>query len=507
MLKKNENRAIRTTGMAYCLTALFVVCLLFVALPARAIDGIQGVDAEGVWHLSASNPFLPNFSYAREDANRPSFIKIVGEDSVSANPDIEQFCADALDINFRVNRTFIDPFSPSYIRLMEEGVPFIREHRLVFHHMEVRGGASPEGSYWNNARLARERAQALIDTLGRHVNLPLDNQFEIVSVPEDYEYLAVLVSRADDPDKEAILDIINRYRGDDEATKAALRNLKQGTVWKRLLADYYPALRSARVIFYFISLEPARPHGPVAGSAVQNTLPSIANVYYKAAIERLREPMLSVKTNLLYDAFFVPGVAYDPIVNVEAEYYIRNSKWSIVGEYEFPWWSNDEGMRPDSKHHYFQALNGQLEARRYFAFNSDNEALAYAHNGHYLSAYAGTNKFDFCLDSKLGEGVQGEGWGAGLGYGYVLPLGGQGSRWKLEFLVKAGYYVTRYDPYYYQATYDNDHQFVEGKYYYDWAGSKENFIPRNWRFRWFGPTGVGVTLSYDLLYRNVKLRK
>lgn len=483
-----------------------VLLLSFIALPVTA--------EEPVWKLTASNPFIPrsyNCVYARNAAAaspmRPSFIKIVGTDSIDANHGVERFCSEALDVNFRVNRTNIDTNSESYRRLIQEGVPFIRQHGLVFHHLEVRGGASPEGAYWNNERLARQRAQALVDTLGHYVQLPEDQQFDIVTIPEDYEYLAILIARSDDPEKEAILDVIDRYRGDDLATKDALRRLNGGTTWYRLLTNYFPQLRSARVIFYFVSLDAAPIKGPVANPALPTTLPPMTSIYYKLLFPTQREPMLSVKTNLLYDLFFVPGVAFDPVLNVEVEYYPRNSKWSILGEYEFPWWSDDEGMRPDSKHHYFQALNGQLEVRRYFAFNAGNEERALRHTGHYLSAYAGINMYDFCFDSKHGEGVQGEGRGFGLGYGYVLPLGGLDSRWKLEFLVKAGYYVTLYDPYTYMPNYDpTTHEFLYGRYYYDWAGLSKDFIRRNYRFRWLGPTGVGVTLSYDLLDRKVKFK-
>ena len=57
-----------------------------------------------------------------------------------------------------------------------------------------------------------------------------------------------------------------------------------------------------------------------------------------------------------------------------------------------------------------------------------------------------------------------------------------------------GYYETRYDPYHAGDPY-------KGKYYYDWEGDVEDFIRRNHRLRWFGPTGVGISVSYDLLYR------
>ena len=41
-------------------------------------------------------------------------------------------------------------------------------------------------------------------------------------------------------------------------------------------------------------------------------------------------------------------------------------------------------------------------------------------------------------------------------------------------------------------------------YYYKWTGDADLFKKRQYRFTWFGPTRVGITLSYDLLYRRVQ---
>ena len=70
-------------------------------------------------------------------------------------------------------------------------------------------------------------------------------------------------------------------------------------------------------------------------------------------------------------------------------------------------------------------------------------------------------------------------------------------RWKLEAFVRVGYYYSLYDPYHASDPFN-------GKYYHDWEGMPEDFIPRNHRLRWFGPTGAGVTISYDLIYKRVK---
>lgn len=202
---------------------------------------------------------------------------------------------------------------------------------------------------------------------------------------------------------------------------------------------------------------------------------------------KLREPMLSIKTNLLYDAVVIPDHGFKPASNVEVEYYFRNSNWSALAEFDSPWYSEEPG------HFYFQLQNWQLEGRRYL--NLGKNSVPYSHNGLYVSAYAMYNQYDLCFNAE-GNGKQGEGAGAGLGIGYVKPISKNG-KWKLEFSLKAGYYESHYDPYHYGEK-------NNGKYYYDWNGNESDFIRRNWRFRWVGPTSVGISLSYDILSRKVK---
>ena len=41
-------------------------------------------------------------------------------------------------------------------------------------------------------------------------------------------------------------------------------------------------------------------------------------------------------------------------------------------------------------------------------------------------------------------------------------------------------------------------------YYYRWTQSPELFKKRQYRHTWVGPTRVGITISYDLLFRKIK---
>lgn len=142
----------------------------------------------------------------------------------------------------------------------------------------------------------------------------------------------------------------------------------------------------------------------------------------------------------------------------------------------------------NGRHKYFQARNYQLETRRYF-----KPEMTFS--GWFLSAYAHACMYGVGLDSK--RGWQGEGAGAGLGAGYVLPLGKSRS-WKMEFSIQAGYFYTGYDQYVYKDPVTGEDT---GLYYYNWTGSAEDFVPRQYRWSWVGPTRVGISLSYDLFKR------
>ena len=79
-----------------------------------------------------------------------------------------------------------------------------------------------------------------------------------------------------------------------------------------------------------------------------------------------------------------------------------------------------------------------------------------------------------------------------------MPLS-RNEHWRLEFSLQAGYFTTKYDPYQYENPVDPT--YTDNLYYYKWTLSPSLFKERQYRWNWFGPTRVGITLSYDLLYR------
>lgn len=210
-----------------------------------------------------------------------------------------------------------------------------------------------------------------------------------------------------------------------------------------------------------------------------------------------RREFLSVKTNLLFYGVYMPS-GYDrwcPIPNVAVEYYPKKGHFTFGGSFDFPWWQDY------AAHKYFQIRNYQLEARYYLrrgdlASNPPGEGPAF--RGLYFQGYAHGGLFGICFDAN--RGWVGEGFGAGVGVGYVMGLSRKG-HWRLEFGLQVGFFHCKYDPYQYENPVDPNYR--DGLYYYKWTQSPSLFKKRQYRYTWLGPTRVGVTLTYDLLYRRI----
>lgn len=336
--------------------------------------------------------------------------------------------------------------------------------------------SSPEGTRSHNVELSLQRAEAVRDFI--LTNLPestaLDpNDIHLFSMGENWKGLT--------EELEANYHLLNRDRvlkimhadipGDTK--KWRLRNLDNGFTYSWIIQHHMPILRVATWVGVYASEPEVEPDTVPVPEPEPEIVPEPEPVLEAdtlvPAVEEVKKPRRlkwALKTNLLYDAALLP--------NIGIEYYPRNSHWTVLADYTFSWWSNKK------KHFYMQAINGSLEARRYFKKD--------VHTGHYLSAYGNANLYDFSFDAE--RAWQGEGWGVGLGYGYVWRPW-KNTRWRLEAFVRVGYYHSVYDPY---------HAGDAGsdKYYYDWDEPIENFIRRNHRLRWIGPTGAGLTISYDL---------
>ena len=455
-------------------------------------------------------------------ANYP-FIRFVEPDAPAIVPlSDDEFLDKAGKVVFRVNR--FDAFTnDSLLTLLErEVLPMINKDSLKLVRVVVRGAASPEGPYANNRMLGRRRVQTLYDFLRARLTVPVqEDAADIEAVSEDYRLLLAMMRRAGDRDVDLVQRLCDRHLPKDEYTvlKGKLQIVHGGSLWQRLLRDYFPELRAARLVLYFekanepnepdTTTEPNEANEANEVNEPQETDETQETLVPETPALKLRIPrreVLSIKTNVLLDLAYMPGYnRWCPIPNVAIEFYPLKGHFTYGLSFDCPWWQHYDA------HKFFQIRNYQVESRYYFktgrsykslaayranGVNEANEKPKAAYSGVFLSAYAHAALFGICFDAN--HGWEGEALGAGIGAGYVLPISKSG-HWRLEFAAQVGFLYSGYDPYQYENPVNP--AYTDHLYYYKWTGRKADFRERQYRFSWFGPTRVGITLSYDILYR------
>ena len=453
---------------------------------------LSAVMAEKPSSVAAQNRMTSDYLLKVGDTIVKRILPKPVSDSIYANTDYS-------DIHFRLNKAELD------ISYLDNGLTLLRLDHVIdslgvenIAAIEIVSQSSPEGSLDRNTWLTENRSRVIVNYMNR-VFPELKNKISLNKIVESWDNLASYVEMDPNMEQETIdrvLEIIESQKYSIATKKHQMQftlgnDPNVGDVYAYLTKYYYPVIRNSG-IYILHMIKPRTPINQEPEGLNITDVPSSFNenidsipISQPPVITRKR-PLLAVKTNLVYDGFFTKDFGWAPIYNVELELYpTEHGRWTTLLEYEFPWHCDDY------RHLYLQILNLQFEARRYFKKQS-------RHSGHYLSGYLGANLYDICFDQKAGHGYQGEGFGFGLGYGYVLPLGRRpDTRWKLEFFLKGGFYMTFYDPY------DAGSPFA-GKYYYDWYLDPKLFIRRNQVLRWTGPTGAGITISYDLLNKTVK---
>ena len=431
----------------------------------------------------------------RHDAEYP-FIIISTENQDQA-PQIsdEEFYTISTGVIFEVSKTDIRPDDPFFTLYKDQILPRINQQHLQLRKVFVRGAASPEGSYANNRRLGQARSKALLDALRSQLrNQYIETNSEVSSITEDYGYLCQLMKEAADADYTTVQRIYDDCQGNEPRIKQQLMAAQGGRLWQRLLKEYFPKLRSARLILWFS--EPDREHAPLSDvtqlqagplTFIDRPEPQPAP-FAVPSQDSTRRHLIAIRTNLAHDFLYMPQFGWALSPNIQFEYY------PLDGRYTY-----NIGMTWGTHRHwdtqeFFQVRDIQLELRRYF--RGGGEFL-----GLYASAYAHGNKFGIGLSPT--KGWEGEGGGAGLGVGYVWPLNKRGN-FRFEVMATVGYYRTYYDPYVYGNPVTGT---IDGDYYYDYYGSASDFKERNHAFSWFGPTNLGIQLTYDILYRRNKTVK
>lgn len=301
-----------------------------------------------------------------------------------------------------------------------------------------------------------------------------------------------------------MLSIIDRGLADKKINngsyyKKSLVNLGPNT-WKYIRDHYLPMLRMEALIVVYvkpdapqsvltriheslrgvngIKVEITKPEKPIVTDTIikhqvdtivkQNidtiriTLPITQD-----SVKWIKEPLFAVKTNLLFDLA--------SILNVEVEFPI-GKRWSIAGEWIFPWWTIDNG-KANSSRHRLQLLSANVDLKYWFGNRDKHKKL----DGWFIGAYGGSGKYDFEYAKK---GVQGEFCiFAGISGGYAHRIS---KNFYMEYSLGVGYLRTDYRNYTAKWGYDNRWHpiFKEGG-----------------KYTWIGPTKAKISLGWIINYK------
>lgn len=365
-----------------------------------------------------------------------------------------------------------------------------------------RASASPEGSLQINTQLANARKasmNALLSSYGINTNLI---RYDVA--PMDFPLMRTLMKLRKDDYLPVVDSLMNQYAADVILLKEAMIRQDRGKLWQHLYHNYFPSLRSVRIMAIKRAEKEEDKREEIErkeNERKENEIEKIEEIEKTEKIEKEetegdeRRELMSVKTNLLFDLVYMPGYNhFCPIPNVAIEYYPLHGHFTYGASFDTPWWKHY------SKHKYFQLRNYQVHTRYYLRRGDIEErkpGKGAAFKGFFFSAYAHAYLYNICFSEK--RGWEGEGWGAGMGVGYVMPIDRK-EHWRLEFGLQLGYLHTLYDPYQWRCPVDPDTD--ANRYYYKWYGNAKDFKKRQHSYSWIGPTRVEITLSYDLIYRH-----
>lgn len=150
-------------------------------------------------------------------------------------------------LDFPVNKITIYPDyrkNPTELQKIRETIEVVRNDKYAtITEVYIKGYASPEGSYKNNAYLAENRAKALLDYVRNLYNFQ-HARFTVDFEPEDWAGLESRVEASNLDGKDEILAIIHADTPSDwDQREWKLKEVNGGADYRIILRDIYPALR------------------------------------------------------------------------------------------------------------------------------------------------------------------------------------------------------------------------------------------------------------------------
>lgn len=291
--------------------------------------------------------------------------------------------------------------------------------------------ASPEGPYALNRKLARKRAENISAYLRGNMPFLSGSLFNVQPKGIDWNGLAAMVEASDMRYRSEVLNILRNvpettYRNGKlvDSRLKRLMDLRGGRPYNYMLEHFFPELRSAGayVVCDFVRIaqpaipinKPNEPNESNGANGVDAAIP-VATELPERDYDRW-----AIKSNALYLA---AGVT-----NIGGEYAFHRH-WSV----DFPLVYSPYTL---ARTYRMRFLYIQPEARYW---------LDRPMKGHFFGVHLHAGVFNVSLDNKNRYQSEKGFHGAGISYGYAMPLS---RRWSMEFTVGVGYAFTRYCTYY-----------------------------------------------------------
>ena len=356
----------------------------------------------------------------------------------------------------------------------------LNDSTFILKNIKVEGAASPEGSFRFNETLSHRRALTVSNYLKKNL-LVGDTLFQTIPIGVDWEGLkSKIMSEESVPNREQLMLVLQNTNYDHNERLLRLKQINNSIPYRWIYKSFFPQLRYSRVIVSyevnpsFSTLKVIDPLPKVLHDTIdvvkhekidtiKNDNTIIEPFVEKSDSLSRRYLRWALKSNALYDVALIP--------NIGVEIYL-GKQWSISANWMYAWWKDE------NKNFFWRIYGGELEFRRWFGNKSINSL-----QGHHIGLYGQMVTYDFCLG---GRGYLGDKWtyGAGLSYGYSLPIA---KRFNLDFSIGLGYLSGEYKEY----------LPIEGHYVWQLTRNKQ----------WWGPTKAEISLVWLLGVDNANLLK
>lgn len=190
--------------------------------------------------LAISFPFVADIS--QFDANEP--FRIYDDERDNALIVYYLQGSNAITPNYKDNRQTLTNITSVVSMIMNDRGSEVE--RIV-----IAGFASPEGSSEVNNRLARQRAEAVMEHIKANCSVP-ESRFVIFNGSVDWQGLSLMVRKSNMPEKYQVLDIIENTPIWDSRRQIGrlgeLQRMNGGRTYRYMFNEFFPDLRNGAFI-------------------------------------------------------------------------------------------------------------------------------------------------------------------------------------------------------------------------------------------------------------------